>query len=75
MLTLPEGVEDFMVFYYASITGLGEMLMQHGRAIAYASQWLKLYEVCYPTHDLELGTVVFSLKIWWHNLYGFGWHI
>nr|GFD26592.1 CCHC-type integrase [Tanacetum cinerariifolium] len=42
----------------------------HGKVIAYASRQLKLYEVNYPTHDLELAAVVFALKIWRHYLYG-----
>ena len=69
MLTLPEGVEDFVVYYDASITRLGEILMQQGRVIAYDSRQLKPHEVRYPTHVLELGAVVFSLKIWRHYLY------
>ena len=64
VLTLLEGVEDFMVFCDVSITGLGVVLMQCGRVIAYASRQLKQHEVCYPTHDLDLGAVVFALKIW-----------
>ena len=44
--------------------------MQHDKVIAYASKQLKSYEVNYPTHDLELATVVFALKIWRHYLYG-----
>nr|GFD23436.1 reverse transcriptase [Tanacetum cinerariifolium] len=50
--------------------GLGCVLMQHGKVIAYASRQLKPYEVNYPTHDLELAVVVFALKIWRHYLYG-----
>ena len=46
------------------------MLMQHGKVIAYAYRQLKIYEQNYPTHDLELTTVVFALKIWRHYLYG-----
>ncbi|GJV81488.1 reverse transcriptase, partial [Tanacetum coccineum] len=52
------------------IEGLGCVLMQHGKVIAYASRQLKPYEVNYPTHDLELAAVVFALKIWRHYLYG-----
>ena len=63
VLTLSEGVEDFVVFYDASITGLGAVLMQIGRVITYASWQLKQHEMRYPTHDLELGVVVFALKI------------
>ena len=54
----------------ASISGLGTILMQRGHVIAYASRQLKPHEANYPTHDLELGVVVFALKIWRHYLYG-----
>ena len=54
----------------ASHKGLGCVLMQHGKVIAYASRQLKDYEKRYPTHDLELAAVVFALKIWRHYLYG-----
>nr|GEX67053.1 retrotransposon protein, putative, Ty3-gypsy subclass [Tanacetum cinerariifolium] len=53
----------------ASKKGLGCVLMQHGKVISYASRQLKPYEANYPTHDLELATVVFALKIWRHYLY------
>nr|GFB76034.1 reverse transcriptase [Tanacetum cinerariifolium] len=49
---------------------LGCVLMQYGKVIAYASRQLKPYEVNYPTHNLELAAVVFTLKIWRHYLYG-----
>ena len=70
ILALPEGVEDFVVYCDASISGLGAVLMQRGHVIAYASRQLKPHEANYPMHDLELGAVVFSLKIWRHYLYG-----
>ncbi|CAH1436072.1 unnamed protein product [Lactuca virosa] len=70
VLALPEGMEDVVVYYDASISGLGTMLMQRGHVIAYASRQLKPHETRYPTHDLELGAVVFALKIWRHYLYG-----
>ena len=70
ILALPEGVEDFVVYCDASISGLGAVLMQRGHVIAYASRQLKPHEANYPTHDLELGAVVFALKIWRHYLYG-----
>ena len=54
----------------ASKEGLGCVLMQEGRVIAYASQQLRRHELNYPTHDLELATVVHALKIWRHYLYG-----
>nr|GFB78458.1 retrotransposon protein, putative, Ty3-gypsy subclass [Tanacetum cinerariifolium] len=58
------------IYSDASKKGLGCVLMQHGKVIAYASRQLKPYEVNYPTHDLELAAVVFTLKIWRHYLYG-----
>ena len=50
--------------------GLGSVLMQHGKVIAYGSRQLRPHEKNYPTHDLELATVVFALKIWSYYLYG-----
>ena len=70
VLAHPTGMEDFVVYCDASISGLGVVLMQRGHVIAYASRQLKPHEVRYPTHDLDLGTVVFALKIWCHYLYG-----
>ncbi|GKA94392.1 putative reverse transcriptase domain-containing protein [Tanacetum coccineum] len=70
ILALPEGSEDFIVYCDASIKGLGAMLMQREKVIAYASRQLKIHEKNYTTHDLELGAVVFALKIWRHYLYG-----
>ncbi|GJR73717.1 putative nucleotidyltransferase, ribonuclease H [Tanacetum coccineum] len=70
ILTLPSGSGGFQIYSDASKKGLGYVLMQHGKVIAYASRQLKPYEVNYPTHDLELAAVVFALKIWRHYLYG-----
>nr|GEV61317.1 putative reverse transcriptase domain-containing protein [Tanacetum cinerariifolium] len=70
ILALPEGSEDFVVYCDASIKGLGAMLMQRENVIAYGSRQLKVHEKNYTTHDLELGAVVFALKIWRHYLYG-----
>ena len=70
VLTLPSGSEGFTVYCDASKQGLGCVLMQHDRVIAYASRQLKKHEVNYPTHDLELAAVVFALRIWRHYLYG-----
>ncbi|GJW41412.1 putative reverse transcriptase domain-containing protein [Tanacetum coccineum] len=70
ILALPKGSEDFIVYYDASIKGLGVVLMQRENVIAYASRQLKIHEKNYTTHDLELGAVVFALKIWRHYLYG-----
>ena len=54
----------------ASKQGLGCVLMQEGKVIAYASRQLRPHEQNYPTHDLELAAVIFALKIWRHYLYG-----
>nr|GEY52182.1 putative reverse transcriptase domain-containing protein [Tanacetum cinerariifolium] len=62
--------EDFMVYCDASHKGLGVVLMQIEKVIAFASRKLKIHEKNYTTHDLELGSVVFALKIWRHYLYG-----
>ncbi|GJX10285.1 retrotransposon protein, putative, ty3-gypsy subclass [Tanacetum coccineum] len=71
ILALAEGSENFVVYSDASRKGLGAVLMQRGeKAIAYASRQLKIHEKNYTTHDLELGAVVFALKIWRHYLYG-----
>ncbi|GKB53714.1 reverse transcriptase [Tanacetum coccineum] len=70
ILTLPSGSGGFQIYSDASKKGLGCVLMQHGKVIAYASRQLKPYEVNYLTHDLELAAVVFALKIWRHYLYG-----
>ncbi|GJY49350.1 putative reverse transcriptase domain-containing protein [Tanacetum coccineum] len=72
ILSLPDGVEDFVVYCDASNQGLGCVLMQINKVIAYASRQLKIHEKNYTTHDLELGAVVFALKFWRHYLYGDG---
>ncbi|GKA86176.1 putative reverse transcriptase domain-containing protein, partial [Tanacetum coccineum] len=69
-LALPEGNDDFVVYCDASYQGLRAVLMQREKVIAYASRQLKPHEENYTTHDLELGAVVFALKIWSHYLYG-----
>ncbi|KAJ0752560.1 putative nucleotidyltransferase, Ribonuclease H [Helianthus annuus] len=70
ILSLLEGTDDFVVYCDASIQGLGCVLMQRDKVIVYASRQLKIHERNYTTHDLELGAVVFALKIWRHYLYG-----
>ncbi|GJX85572.1 putative reverse transcriptase domain-containing protein, partial [Tanacetum coccineum] len=70
ILALPEGSENFVVYCDASHKGLGAVLMQREKVIAYASRQLKVHEKNYTTHDLELGAVVFALKMWRHYLYG-----
>jgi hypothetical protein len=70
VLVLPSGSGGFVVYSDASQRGLGAVLMQHGKVVAYASRQLKKHEENYPTHDLELAAVVFALKIWRHYLFG-----
>ena len=70
VLALPNGKDEFVVYCDASWQGLGCVLMQNDRVIAYASRQLKKHEENYPTHELELAVVVFALKIWRHYLYG-----
>ncbi|GJR64484.1 putative reverse transcriptase domain-containing protein [Tanacetum coccineum] len=67
---IEEGSENFMVYCDASHKGLGAVLIQKEKVIAYASRQLKVHEKNYTTHDLELGAVVFALKMWRHYLYG-----
>ncbi|GJU20585.1 putative reverse transcriptase domain-containing protein [Tanacetum coccineum] len=69
-MDLPEGSKDFIVYCDASHKGLGAILMQREKVISYASRQLKIHEKNYTTHDLELGSVVFSMKLWRHYLYG-----
>ncbi|GJW25386.1 reverse transcriptase domain-containing protein [Tanacetum coccineum] len=70
VLALLQGAENFIVYCDVSHKGLGAVLMQNEKVIAYASRQLKIHEKNYTTHDLELGAVVFALKIWRHYLYG-----
>nr|GEV79451.1 putative reverse transcriptase domain-containing protein [Tanacetum cinerariifolium] len=69
ILALPEGNDDFVVYYDAAIQGLGAVLIQREKVIAYASRQLKPHEENYTTHDLELRAVVCALKIWRDYLY------
>ncbi|GJY12035.1 putative reverse transcriptase domain-containing protein [Tanacetum coccineum] len=69
-LAITEGNKDFIAYCDASKKGLGAVLMQREKVISYASRQLKIHEKNYTTHDLELGAVVFALKIWRHYLYG-----
>ncbi|GKE93115.1 putative reverse transcriptase domain-containing protein [Tanacetum coccineum] len=62
ILALPEGNDDFVIYCDASLQGLGAVLIQREKVIAYASRQLKPHEENYTTHDLELGVVVFTLK-------------
>ncbi|GKG12745.1 putative reverse transcriptase domain-containing protein, partial [Tanacetum coccineum] len=70
IMALPEGSDDFIAYCDALIKGLGVVLMQREKMIAYASRQLKIHEKNYTTHDLELSAVVFALKILRHYLYG-----
>ena len=70
VLTQPTGGREYVIFSDASLNGLGCVLMQEGKVVAYASRQLKPHERNYPTHDLELAAIVFALKIWRHYLYG-----
>nr|GEU35410.1 putative reverse transcriptase domain-containing protein [Tanacetum cinerariifolium] len=70
ILALPEGTKNFIVYCDASLKGFGAVLMQRVKVIAYASRQLKKHEENYTTHDLELGAVVFALRLWRHYLYG-----
>jgi hypothetical protein len=68
LLVLPDIHKNFTIYYDASRQGLGCVLMQEGRVIAYASRQLKPHEQNYPTHDLKLEAMVHALKIWRHYL-------
>ena len=70
VLALPDDSGEFVIYSDASKMGLGCVLMQNGKVIAYGSRQLKIHEVNYPTHDLELAAIIFALKSWRHYLYG-----
>ena len=70
ILTIPDSNQVYEVYTDASHQGLGCVLMQQGRVVAYASRQLKPHERNYPTHDLELAAIIFALKIWRCYLYG-----
>nr|GEV69813.1 reverse transcriptase domain-containing protein [Tanacetum cinerariifolium] len=69
-VSLPEVSEYFMVYCDASLRVFEAVLMQREKVISYASRQLRTHEENYTTHDLELGTVVFALRLWRHYLYG-----
>ena len=62
--------KEYVIYSDALLNGLGRVLMQEGKVVAYASRQLKPHEKNYPMHDLELAAIVFALKIWRHYLYG-----
>jgi ribonuclease HI len=68
VLVMPDMEKSFSIYYDAPDQGLGCVLMQDGRVVAYASRQLRKHEVNYPTNDLELAAVVHALKIWRHYL-------
>nr|XP_033513291.1 uncharacterized protein LOC117277957 [Nicotiana tomentosiformis] len=70
ILTLPSPTGKFVIYCDASRVGLGCVLMQNDKVIVYASRHLKNHERNYPTHELELATIIFALKVWRHYLYG-----
>nr|GEV19732.1 putative reverse transcriptase domain-containing protein [Tanacetum cinerariifolium] len=70
ILALPEGSENFVVYCDASHKGLGAVSTQGEKVIAYTSCQLKIHEKNYTTPDLELGAIMFALKMWIHYLYG-----
>ena len=70
VLIQPTSGREYTMYNNASGKGLGCMLIQDGKVVAYASRQLKPHEQNYPTHDLELAAIVFALKIWQHYLYG-----
>nr|GFC77767.1 putative reverse transcriptase domain-containing protein [Tanacetum cinerariifolium] len=63
ILSLQKGTKNFVVYCDASYKGCGEVLMQKEKSIAYVSRQLKVHEKNYTTYDLELGVVLFALKI------------
>ena len=70
ILIVPDRGQGYTVYCDASRAGLGCVLMQSGRVVAYGSRQLKNHEQNYPTHNMELAAVVFTFKIWRHYLYG-----
>ena len=70
IMIVPEHGQRYTVYYDTSRDRLGCVLMQFKRVVAYGSRQLKNHEQNYPTHDLELAAIVFTLKIWLHYLYG-----
>ena len=70
VLTQPTYGKEYVIFSDASLNGLGCVLMQESKVVAYVSRQFKPHEKNYPTHDLELAAIAFALKIWRHYIYG-----
>ena len=70
ILIVPKRGQRYTVYCDASNAGLGCVLMQSGRVVAYGSRQLKNHKQNYPTHYMELAAIVLALKIWRHYLYG-----
>ena len=70
ILIVPEQGQRYTMYCDASKDGLGCVLMQSERVVAYGSRHLKNHKQNYPTHDLELAAIVFALNIWLHYLHG-----
>ena len=70
ILVIPDPNGHFVVMTDASGDGLGCVLMQDGKVVAYESRKLKQYEVNYAPHDLELAAIVHALQMWQHYLLG-----
>ncbi|KAA3476284.1 Retrotransposable element Tf2 [Gossypium australe] len=71
----PESRKEFVIYSDASVNGLGCVLMQEVKLVAYALRQLKPHEKNYPMHDLELTVIVFALKLWRHHLFREKCHI
>ena len=70
VLILPSESGGYTIFTDASNIGLGCVLMQDGKVVAYGSRQLKDHKKNYATYGLELAAAVFTLKMWRHYLYG-----
>ena len=75
VLVQPESGKEFIIYSDASLNGLGRVLLQEDKVIAYASRQFKPHERNYPVHDLELAAIVFALKIWRHHFFNEKCHI
>lgn len=69
VLILPQGVKGFFIYTDASNKGYEAIVILNDKIVAYASRQLKAHENNYPSHDIELGDVVFAIKVWRHYFY------